>query len=114
LFFLSVGFSINLETVASAWAPLLFNTLVILALKFGIVLLLALAGGLPRPDAARLSAALAQCGEFGFVLFSAAQAHGSMSPRLTALASVLITISMLATPFLLRLVAHWTPSAREA
>ena len=114
LFFLSVGFSIKLETVVSAWAPLLFNTLVILALKFGIVLLLAFAGGLPRPDAVRLSVALAQCGEFGFVLFSAAQAGGLMSPRLTALASVLITISMLATPFLLRLVAHWAPSARES
>jgi Kef-type K+ transport system membrane component KefB len=114
LFFLSVGFSIDLETVASAWAPLLFNTLVTLALKFGIVFLLAFAGGLPRPDAVRLSVALAQCGEFGFVLFSAAQAGGLMSLRLTALASVLITISMLATPFLLRLVAHWAPSARES
>ncbi len=41
LFFLSVAFSIDLETVASAWALLLFNTLVILALKFGILLLLA-------------------------------------------------------------------------
>jgi hypothetical protein len=69
-------------------------------------------GGLPRPDAARLSVALAQCGEFGFVLFSAAQARGLMSPRLTALASVLITISMLATPFLHRLGAHWAHSAR--
>ena len=113
LFFLSVGFSIKLETVVSAWAPLLLNTFVILALKFGIVLLLAFAGGLPRPDALRLSVALAQCGEFGFVLFSEAQAHGLLSPRLTALASVLITISMLATPFLLRLAAHWAPSTRE-
>src|SRR5439155_4726664 len=72
------------------------------------------AGGLPRPDAVRLAVALAQCGEFGFVLFSAAQAGGLMSSSLTALASVLITISMLTTPFLLRLVAHWSPSARES
>src|ERR1700749_3088290 len=69
LFFLSVGFSIDLETVASAWAPLVFNTLVFLPLKFGIVLLLAFAGGLPRRDAVRLSVALAHCGEFRFVLF---------------------------------------------
>ena len=96
---------------------LLFNTLVILALKlasFYCWLLLGFAGGLPRPDAARLSVALAQCGEFGFVLLSAAQAGGLMSARLTALASILITISMLVTPFLLRLVAHWTPSALES
>ena len=57
----------------------------------------------------RLSVALAQCGEFGFVLFSAAQGSRVDVSRLTALASVLITISMLATPFLLRLVAHRPP-----
>jgi glutathione-regulated potassium-efflux system ancillary protein KefC len=102
LFFLSVGLSIDLEIVASAWAPLLLNTLVILVLKFGIVLLLALAGRLQRSDAVKLSVALAQRGEFGFVLFAAAQTHGLMSPTLTALASILITISMLATPFLVR------------
>lgn len=53
--------------------------------------------------APRLSLALAQCGEFGFVLFGAAQAGGLMSAERVALASVLITISMLATPFLVRL-----------
>ena len=110
LFFLSVGLSIDLQIVASAWAPLLLNTLVILVLKFGIVMLLALVGRLQRSDAVKLSVALAQCGEFGFVLFAAAQARGLMSPRLTALASILITISMLGTPFAVRYGARWANS----
>jgi hypothetical protein len=71
------------------------------------------AGGgdrLQRSEAVKLSVALAQCGEFGFVLFAAAQARGLMSPSLTALASILITISMLATPFLVRYAARWADS----
>jgi Kef-type K+ transport system membrane component KefB len=110
LFFLSVGLSIDLRTVAADWAPLLLNTLAILVLKFGILLLLALAGRLQRSDAIKLSLALAQCGEFGFVLFAAAQARGLMSPRLTALASILIMISMLGTPFAVRYGARWADS----
>ena len=110
MFFLSVGLSIDLKIVAADWAPLLLNTLVILVLKFGIVLFVASVEGLQRSDAIKLSIALAQSGEFGFVLFTAAQARGLMSPLLTALASILITISMLGTPFALRYGASWAAS----
>ena len=73
---------------------------------------LALLSGILVPDALRMALALSQCGEFGFVLFAAAQAGGSMTPELSALASVLIAISMLATPFLMRLVAEPRPGWR--
>jgi glutathione-regulated potassium-efflux system ancillary protein KefC len=106
LFFLSVGLSVDLAVVGRAWAPLLFNVSVILLLKLGIILGLALLLGVAMADALRLSFALVQCGEFGFVLFSAAQAGGLMTAEMSALASVLITISMLATPFLVRLGAR--------
>jgi Kef-type K+ transport system membrane component KefB len=66
------------------------------AFALAFCLRLSLAEGL------RLSLALAQCGEFGFILFSTAQSGGLMTAQLTALASMLITISMLATPFLVR------------
>ena len=49
---------------------------------------------------------LAQCEEFGFVLFASTQSHGLMSPPLTALPSILITISML-TPFAVRYGKRW-------
>ena len=70
-----------------------------LLMNFAVVFGLALVLGVPRGDALRLSLALAQCGEFGFVLFGAAQAGGVMTAERVGLASVLITISMLATPF---------------
>jgi Kef-type K+ transport system membrane component KefB len=43
------------------------------------------------------------CREFGFVIFNAAQSGNLLNGELSALASVVITVSMLATPFVLRL-----------
>ena len=103
LFFLSVGLSVDLRIVSLTWASLLFNAAAILLMKSAVVLGLALVLGVTRADSLRLSLALAQCGEFGFVLFGTAQVGGLMSAERVALASVLITISMLATPFLVRL-----------
>jgi glutathione-regulated potassium-efflux system ancillary protein KefC len=103
LFFLSVGLSVDLRVVSLTWAPLLLNAAAILLMKSIVLLGLALTLGVSRADAVRLSLALSQCGEFGFVLFGAAQVGGLMTAERVALASVLITISMLATPFLVRL-----------
>jgi len=103
LFFLSVGLSIDLRIVSVAWVSLLANTAIVVAIKIGTLMAIAFVLRLALPDALRLSFALAQCGEFGFVLFAAAHVGGLMTAELTALASILISISMLATPFLLRL-----------
>ena len=106
LFFLSVGLSVDLGIVGNTLGPLLINTIAILLLKSAILFGLALSLGLTRDDALRLALALVQCGEFGFVLFGAAQAGGLMSAELSALASVLIILSMIVTPFLVRLGDH--------
>jgi glutathione-regulated potassium-efflux system protein KefB len=106
LFFFSVGLSIDLDIAVQNWGTLLLTTAVVMILKFAIVAVLVQLGGGTRPEALRLGFALAQCGEFGFVLFAAAQAEGLMSAKTTTLASVVITLSMLATPFLVRLGDH--------
>jgi glutathione-regulated potassium-efflux system protein KefB len=103
LFFLSVGLSVDLRIVSLTWASLLLNAAAILLMKSIVVLGIALILGVTKADALRLSLALAPCGEFGFVLFGAAQVGGLMTADRAALASVLITISMLATPLLVRL-----------
>jgi glutathione-regulated potassium-efflux system ancillary protein KefC len=110
LFFLNIGASVNFEIIAASWLLLLVNTAAILVLKFAVVFALALLSGILVPGALRMALALSQCGEFGFVLFAAAQAGGLMPPELSALASVLIAISMLATPLLMRLVAEPRPA----
>jgi len=103
LFFLSIGLSVDLQIVGQTWAPLLFNVAAILLMKLIVIFGLALVLRVEKGDALRLSLALAQCGEFGFVLFGAAQAGGLLTAQRTTLASVLIAISMLAAPFLVRL-----------
>ena len=103
LFFLSVGLSVDLQVVSQTWAPLLFTVVAILLMKLVVVFGLALVLRVDKGDALRLSLALAQCGEFGFVLFSTAQAGGLLTAERTTLASVMIAISMLAAPFLVRL-----------
>lgn len=103
LFFLSVGLSVDLRVASLHWAPLAIHTGGILLVKFAIIFGLATILGLSRSDILRLSLALVQCGEFGFVLFAAAQMGGLLTAELSALASILIMISMLATPLLVRL-----------
>jgi glutathione-regulated potassium-efflux system protein KefB len=92
---------------------LLLTTAVVMILKLAIVAALVLLSGGTAPEALRLGLMLAQCGEFGFVLFAAAQADGLMSAKTTTLASVLITLSMLATPFLVRLGDHLAGPPRK-
>jgi glutathione-regulated potassium-efflux system protein KefB len=112
LFFLSVGLSVDLRIVGPTWAPLLLNAAAILLMKFTVVFGVALILGVTRSDALRLSLSLAQCGEFGFVLFGVAQVGGLITAERAALASVLVTISMLATPLLVRLGDRLQPGRR--
>ena len=109
LFFFSIGFTVDLDVVKTFWVMLLVNAIVIIGLKFIILFVVAFSSGVVYRDALRISLALAQFGEFGFVLFTTAQAGGLMTPELSVLASVLITLSMLATPFLIRLAPNYKP-----
>lgn len=110
LFFLSVGMSLDFAVIGRGWVTLLVNTGVVLVLKAAVVFIIAMIAGARRNDAIRLSLALAQCGEFGFVLFVAAQEGNLLPPDLSAFANVLIAVSMVATPFLVRLGDRLTRS----
>ena len=109
LFFFSIGFTVDLKVIKTSWVILLVNAIVIMGLKFVILLVVAFSSGIVHRDALRIALVLAQFGEFGFVLFATAQAGGLMTPELSVLASVLIAISMLATPFLIRLAPNYKP-----
>jgi Kef-type K+ transport system membrane component KefB len=102
LFFLSVGMSLELDVIGRLWASLLLSTLAVLIVKAAVVFVIAVVNRAGRSDAIRLSLGLAQCGEFGFVLFVAAQQGGLMTPELSALANLVIAVSMVAAPFLMR------------
>jgi len=74
-----------------------------MAIKAALLLALIRWFGVSRTAALRVALLLAQCGEFGFVLFGAAMAAGLMTDYGFVSTALLISMSMAATPLLVRL-----------
>jgi len=103
LFFVAVGMSVDIGALADD--PLLFarHVVIILVLKIAVLFGLCLLFGEGRAAATRVSFLLAQSGEFGFVLFGAAKALALIDSDTFVLAVGVISLSMLATPVLVRI-----------
>jgi glutathione-regulated potassium-efflux system protein KefB len=110
LFFVSIGMSLDL-------ARLLAQPQLVLALLLALVLLKGLVlyfvarfgSGEDHPQSLALAAVLAQGGEFAFVVFGLAAANTLISVEQRDLAILVITLSMAATPLLVRLRAEAVP-----
>src|SRR5216117_1091889 len=101
LFFVTVGMMLDLRLVLGEFplVTLLFALLV--GAKFALIALLSSAFGSAPGTALRVGIALAQAGEFGFVLLTlAAPTRVVPEPVLQGLLAAMI-LSMLATPFLI-------------
>jgi glutathione-regulated potassium-efflux system protein KefB len=109
LFFIAAGMSIDIGQLTGPLPLLVVHAAVLMTIKAAVLYGLCRAFGLPRGTALRVGLLLAQCGEFGFVLFTAAGEHGLMPPEGFALAALLIVLSMAATPLLARAVDRWAP-----
>ncbi|KAG5185932.1 Sodium/hydrogen exchanger family-domain-containing protein [Tribonema minus] len=100
LFFMTVGFEIDLGLVASN-LPMVGSLVVgLLALKAAITTLVCLTMGLSLANAQQTGLLLSQGGEFAFVAFGMAERLGILSPGLTKLLLTTVAISMAATPAL--------------
>jgi CPA2 family monovalent cation:H+ antiporter-2 len=100
LFFMTVGAMIDAGALLER-APL------VIAILFGLVAGKALIGalmarifGLIGVDAVRVGLMVANCGEFGFVIFAAATATGLIDPETGTLLTLCVALSMLAPPLL--------------
>ena len=101
LFFITVGMMLDLRVVAGAlpWVAGVF--LLLVGAKFALVAALSRAFGSPAPTALRVGLALAQGGEFGFVLLPLAGAARLVpEPVLQSLLAAMI-LSMLVTPLVI-------------
>ena len=113
LFFLSVGMLLNLQLIAER--PLFVIGIAIVVIVTKAVLI----GGLARlfgdnwPRSVRLGLLLSQAGEFGFVLFAQATTAQLISPEAASLFGAVVTLSMAATPFLMRLT-DWLERREES
>jgi glutathione-regulated potassium-efflux system protein KefB len=105
LFFTAIGMSLDLQLLVSR--PLLIMALAagLIVVKTAVLYRLGRAQGLPAGPARRLGLSLSQGGEFGFVLFAVGVGAGVMSQQNADLLAVVVTLSMAATPLLLRLDA---------
>ncbi|MDR6624750.1 monovalent cation:proton antiporter-2 (CPA2) family protein [Caulobacter segnis] len=98
LFFITVGAGVDLPLVARQ--PLLLSGLVLglMALKFLVMYGLAMMFGAPKRGALAVATALAQGGEFAFVLLSFTVGAGVISAPLAALLTAAVAVSMALTP----------------
>ncbi|MFC0253786.1 cation:proton antiporter domain-containing protein [Massilia consociata] len=101
LFFITVGMLLNLKLVLENWWIVLALLAFPLLLKFAIIALLARAFGSSTGVAMRTGLALAQAGEFGFVLLNLAMGSKLVDPFLLQLVLASMVLSMLLAPFLI-------------
>jgi len=102
-FFISVGMSANLGLALREPSLIFLAVAALLAVKIVVAAVLARLAGHAPPDAARFALALPQGSEFSFVLFTAAMAVGALDREHAEGATLVIALSMLATPLLFAL-----------
>jgi monovalent cation:proton antiporter-2 (CPA2) family protein len=111
LFFIAVGMSANLTLVWSEPLTLFGLALAMMLIKFAVLYAISRATGTTNNTAQRLAVALAQGGEFAFVLFSAATGLGVFDLETSQLLIMAVTISLLLAPLLMvahdRLITRW-------
>jgi glutathione-regulated potassium-efflux system ancillary protein KefC len=101
LFFIAVGMSVDFGVfLAQPWL-ILGMVAAFLAIKIGVLYLLARRFEIPPSQRALFAFLLAQGGEFAFVVFGAAQAAKVFSDNVASMLIVVVALSMVATPLLL-------------
>jgi monovalent cation:proton antiporter-2 (CPA2) family protein len=98
LFFMAVGMGANLTLVWKAPLTLFGLALAMMLVKFAVMYAISRATGTPGNTAQRLAVALAQGGEFAFVLFAAATALGVFDTGTSQLLIMAVTITLLLAP----------------
>ncbi len=101
LFFITIGMMLDVKLVLANLPLVLVLLLIPMAIKFGLITVLARMFGASAGTAIRTGLGLAQGGEFGLVLLTEASGHGLFDPALGNLILAAMVLSMLATPFLI-------------
>jgi monovalent cation:proton antiporter-2 (CPA2) family protein len=112
LFFLSVGMLLDLTVIADRPFFVIGIAVAVIVTKAILIAGLARLFGNNWPRSVRLGLLLSQAGEFGFVLFAQATAAGLVLPAAASLFGAIVTLSMAATPFLMRLT-DWLERREE-
>jgi glutathione-regulated potassium-efflux system ancillary protein KefC len=101
LFFIAIGMSMDFSLLQTETAKILTAVLVLLVIKIGVLGAMAPTAGIPGRQRPLFAFLLSQGGEFAFVLFAAAGTAGVLAPELAPMLTLVVALSMLATPLLL-------------
>lgn len=116
LFFTAVGMALNFNLLTEIPGIIVIGVVMLLAVKAAVVFGIGRWRGMSTPQARRLALSISQGGEFAFVLFATAVGDGVISDKASDTLSVIVTLSMLATPLLLliddKLAARGTEDER--
>ncbi len=102
LFFLAVGMMLDLGAIAEQPFFVIGMAMLLITLKTAIITGLGMLFKMRWRRALALGLLLSQGGEFGFVLYTQAQLAGVIDSELASLFGAIITLSMIATPFLMK------------
>jgi len=100
LFFVTVGFEIDIKLIAAY--PMLISSLVlgIIGIKSAITTVLSMAFGLSLANAQQTGLITSQGGEFAFVAFGLAKSLGILDPTMTKVMLTSVSLTMALTPLL--------------
>ena len=101
LFFIAVGASIDFQILMQNPGLIIGLLAILLAIKFGVLYILARVFGLRKGQEMLFSLALAQAGEFAFVLISFSSQNAILDQSVTGILLIVVALSMLITPLLL-------------
>jgi monovalent cation:proton antiporter-2 (CPA2) family protein len=100
LFFMAVGMSANAQVVIQQPLVVLAGALGLTAVKFGVLFGISKVLKLNPYEGSSLGIALAQGGEFAFVIFTVARGAGVLPQSVVEVLVVVVTLSMVFTPLL--------------
>ncbi|GAB2908106.1 monovalent cation:proton antiporter-2 (CPA2) family protein [Paralcaligenes sp. KSB-10] len=107
LFFISIGAGMDLGLIATQPVLLAGFVIGLMAIKMIVIYLVARLFGVDGRAAALTAAALAQGGEFAFVLLGIASASGIITAGISGLATAAVATSMALTPLTLMGYKRW-------
>ncbi len=103
LFFMMIGMSIDISLIFEQWLIVGALLFALLLVKTIIIVVLSLLFGNPVARSIKIGLALAQGGEFGFVMFGAALTFGLIEAKIVNILLAVIALSMIVTPLMFML-----------
>lgn len=113
LFFMAVGMGVNLDVLVQQPSLVAGIAVGLLVVKFAVLVIVGRLSGLELRTSVLMAAALAQGGEFAFVLFGQASKVGLLPVDWVQLINLSVTLSMMATPLIYIAVTRWLEQPEE-